>query len=349
MEKAPINDGAAAQDGSENTRLYAIQPIPGKGLGLIATMKIFKGTRILSEPPIFKISRAESNRQVLTDHIAKALKDLDKVKQRAFLNLHNVYGLDDGPFLGIARSNVSPLGPEASEDGLFLDAARINHSCRPNVHKSWNENIGRLTVHAVRDIEQGEEITISYLGKTMDYIERQVILEELFRFDCGCDLCSTTRLQRLQSDTRIATIQQVHTILTQYKGGVFMLDYEDALLLTRGMLDAFKKEGAYDVRFPDVYNTAFQVAIKNGDETRAKIFAERAYAARVLVEGDDSPEAARMAAFVEQPTLHPLYQPSDDVTGVEIPQGMDESEFEDWLWKQHSTFMREEDEEEDDL
>ncbi|KAM0451340.1 hypothetical protein ACHAO4_006015 [Trichoderma viride] len=346
MEEAPINDEAAAQ--IRNETLYAIQPIPGKGLGLIATEKIPKGARILSELPIFKISYAENNRQVLANHIAKQLKDLDEAKQRAFLDLQNVYGLNDGPFLGIARSNVTPLGPGASEGGLFLDASRINHSCRPNTHKSWNANLQRLTVHAVRDIERGEEITVSYLGEVMGYIERQMILKERFRFDCGCDRCSTTQFQRLKSDSRIRTIQQAHAILTWYRGGAFMLDYEDALTLTRGMLDASKKEGACDVRFPGVYNTAFQVAIKNGDKTRAKIFVDRAYVARVLVEGEDSPEAEKLAAFVVQPTLHPLYQPSD-VSEVEIPQGMNESEFEDWLWIQRLPVSEDEDEEEDDL
>ncbi|KAL6908280.1 hypothetical protein GGI43DRAFT_379145 [Trichoderma evansii] len=115
------------------------------------------------------------------------------------------------------------------------------------------------------------------------------------------------------------------------------------------MRDAFKEEDACDVRFPGVYNIALQVAIMNGDKTRAKIFAERAYAAIVLVEGDDSPEAAKIAVFVKQPTLHPLYQSRDDVTDVEIPQGMDESEFEDWLWEQRLTSSEDEDEDEDSL
>ncbi|EHK40673.1 uncharacterized protein TrAtP1_013336 [Trichoderma atroviride] len=347
MEEAPISDEAAAQVGSES--LYAIQAVPGKGISLIATTKILKGARILSELPIFKVSYAESNRQVLANHIANKLKDLDEAKQRGFLHLQNVYGLDDGLFLGIARSNVSPLGPGASEGGLFLDAARINHSCRPNAHKSWNENLQRLTVHAVRDIERGQEITISYLGETLSYIERQAILKQRFRFDCGCDLCSATQFQRLKSDSRIRTIQQAHAILIWYKGGAFMLDYEDALTLTRGMLTAFEKEGACDVRFPSVYLTAFQVAIKNGDTARAKIFVERAYAARVLVEGDDSPEAEKVAALVEQPTLHPLYKPSDDVSEVEIPQGVSEAEFEDWLWQQRFPVSEDEDEDEDGL
>ncbi|UKZ87713.1 uncharacterized protein TrAFT101_003485 [Trichoderma asperellum] len=121
MQEAPINDEAG------NGSLYTIQPIPGKGRDLIAISNIPKGTR--AEGP-------------------------DDTKQRALLDLQNVYGIGDGPFLGIARSNVMPLGPEAPEGGLFLDAARFNHSCRPNGQKTWNANIGRPTVHAVRDIEQ---------------------------------------------------------------------------------------------------------------------------------------------------------------------------------------------------
>lgn len=52
--------------------------------------------------------------------------------------------------------------------GLFLDASRINHSFR----NTWNENNERITIHALRDIEEGQEITISYLGQTREYAER---------------------------------------------------------------------------------------------------------------------------------------------------------------------------------
>lgn len=72
MEEAPISDEAAAQVGSES--LYAIQAVPGKGISLIATTKILKGTRILSELPLFRVSYAEGNRQVLANHIANKLR-----------------------------------------------------------------------------------------------------------------------------------------------------------------------------------------------------------------------------------------------------------------------------------
>jgi SET domain-containing protein len=54
----------------------------------------------------------------------------------------------------------SLFGDDVREAGIFLDACRINHACDNNAQKSWNENIKRHTIHALRDIEKDEEITI---------------------------------------------------------------------------------------------------------------------------------------------------------------------------------------------
>ncbi|KAF2177953.1 hypothetical protein K469DRAFT_601350, partial [Zopfia rhizophila CBS 207.26] len=56
-----------------------------------------------------------------------------------------------------------------------------------------NENIEWLTIHAVRDIEAGQEITILYLASTLGYEERQRFLREKFKFECECKLCSLRR------------------------------------------------------------------------------------------------------------------------------------------------------------
>lgn len=37
-------------------KLYTLQEIPGKGLGLVAAAKIVKGTRILSEDPLLMVA-----------------------------------------------------------------------------------------------------------------------------------------------------------------------------------------------------------------------------------------------------------------------------------------------------
>jgi len=191
-------------------RLYTVKPILGKGQGFIATSKILKETRILSEAPVFKVLRDERSFQAVERIIIKELESLSKDHQRTFFALHNAYGGSHSPSLPIARINVLPLGSGAPEGGLFLQASRINHSCRHNAQNTWNENIGRLTIHALRDIEARQEITISYLASTSEYAERQRFLKEKFKFECKCELCSLPRAQRKHSDTRLRKLQAIN-------------------------------------------------------------------------------------------------------------------------------------------
>lgn len=76
--------------------------------------------------------------------------------------------------------------------GLFPEFARINHSCVPNAYSAWNEIIGQQTVHAGRDIQAGEQIFISYLGRTGAFLtrdERNQTLRGRWGFDCVCAHC----------------------------------------------------------------------------------------------------------------------------------------------------------------
>jgi SET domain-containing protein len=64
--------------------------------------------------------------------------------------------------------------------GIFPFAAMTNHSCSPNAtHAWWPANDGggggiHLAVRAVRDIDAGEEVTISYLDDLMAPFEERV-------------------------------------------------------------------------------------------------------------------------------------------------------------------------------
>jgi hypothetical protein len=206
MEEEGVDGTAVASAGN---RLYAIKSIPSKGQGLVATSRIHKGARILSEAPIFKVPRDEPNLQVIESVIIEQLKSLDKDQQHAFFSLHNAYEKRHSPFLSIARTNVFPLGSGAREGGLFLEASRINHSCRHNAQNTWNANIRRLTIHALYDIEEGQEITITYLSCITEYAERQRYLQDKFFFDCKYELCSLLPTQRKESDLRLNKIKSI--------------------------------------------------------------------------------------------------------------------------------------------
>src|SRR5450755_4255597 len=103
----------------------------------------------MSEAPVFKVPRFATYTQSVESIVIKELECLSRDQQRAFFALPNAYGSSHSPFLGIARTNVLPLGSGASEGGLLLDASRINHSCRHNAQNTWNATIERLTIHAL--------------------------------------------------------------------------------------------------------------------------------------------------------------------------------------------------------
>jgi hypothetical protein len=118
----PINSSNPRQS---TESLSKVTPIPRKGQGVVATHKIPKGTRILSERPIFVVPRT-------TQRLAR----LDEDQRKSFFALHNSHGNKHTTALGIARTNLIPLGAAAEEGGLFLHASRINHACRHNAQNT---------------------------------------------------------------------------------------------------------------------------------------------------------------------------------------------------------------------
>ncbi|KAH8586705.1 hypothetical protein B0O99DRAFT_695223 [Bisporella sp. PMI_857] len=70
------------------------------------------------------------------------------------------------------------------------------------------------------------------------------------------------------------------------------------------------------------------------DKARAKVFAERAYAARKVLAGDENPTTIEFKHFAKQPVDYHLYGKRmkcyDD--SREAPRGIYGEELENWLW-----------------
>jgi hypothetical protein len=141
----------------------AIRPIPGKGLGVIATTNLTQGQAIITESPFLTVDHPPHTLQ-----ITSRLSRLPQKSQDLFhsfkptLAPHHPNRLVD-----IVATNVIPLGGDVIEDldddviaidadgevedrcrsGLFETICRVNHSCAPNSQWTWYEsgNMGEYT------------------------------------------------------------------------------------------------------------------------------------------------------------------------------------------------------------
>ncbi|KAM0421208.1 hypothetical protein ACHAPT_010928 [Fusarium lateritium] len=318
---------------SDPDPLYIIRDVPDKGRGLIAASKIPKGTRILSEVPLIEVPGNVVSKDRFRGSLVAKLASLSEDQRQAFFALKNFFEAD-GPELGIVRTNALPLGPKAPNGGVFLNASRINHGCLPNAQNSWNENIKKLTIHACRDIEEGEEINITYLSEHANYEARQSALEDRFHFRCSCSFCSLPVAERKLSDARMDEIQKLDDLIGD---GMALFSHPlNALRYVQRVLELLKTEGISDASIPRAYYDAFQVAVSHGDLARAKVFADRTLSSRRIVEGHDSPEVQKIQRLSNNPSEHRSHGMSSKWRSsiTDIPTGLSDDDFELWLWRQ---------------
>ncbi|KAJ5972148.1 uncharacterized protein N7479_002066 [Penicillium vulpinum] len=311
--------------------LYKAQPVLGKGQGLVARFNIAKGQLIISEKPFFTTSKIASA-TTMEKQMAIELRKLSKNAQRQFLSLHNNFP-GKQPFSGIVRTNALPCGSESPIGGVYPTISRINHSCLPNAHNSWNSESGYENIHAVRFISAGEEITIPYdHGGTSD--ERRRYLKDAFGFDCDCSICSRQPTELKQSDERRRQIQRLDAAIGD--GLRVMYSPKDCLRDCRVLLQVLEEEyeGSHGAHLARLYYDAFQVSIVHGDQARAGVFAERSYRARAACEGEDNPETKRIRILMEDPKRHGSFGLSMKWKSLkdQVPRGLSAYGFEGWLW-----------------
>ena len=81
-----------------------------------------------------------------------------------------------------------------SMSGIFLTCSRFNHACHPHATctYTWDEQQKKLIMSTLRGIVSGEELTISYMGWSVD----RRILKHNYGFNCDCPGC----LQEIEAE-----------------------------------------------------------------------------------------------------------------------------------------------------
>jgi hypothetical protein len=97
------------------------------------------------------------------------------------------YSLIDLPEL--ERNNL-PKGTPIT--GLFIETARLRHSCVPNCYAKYNPTTNLMTVHTMKDIKKAEELTTNTISSVYYHTasQRAAELKAKFGTTCDCEACN---------------------------------------------------------------------------------------------------------------------------------------------------------------
>lgn len=195
--------------------LYELRLTPDKGLGLFATSFIKCGTLIFSERPLLKVDgsslhhawgpycRLSNAQKAVYDGLCLFHPiglDLDHVARTCLIDYSDPsLDKDDIDEMVIEQVRVMSIFAANAYSivsggaAAYATASRLNHSCVPNVHHSYNPTLREVTVYAARDIGAEEELLTTYLGGPAAYqsaVERRDALCKRYGFTCFCPACS---------------------------------------------------------------------------------------------------------------------------------------------------------------
>lgn len=190
-----------------------------RGLGLFTTRNIPAYSEILREAPTVLLEPTDGLPQLYEQFISLREPGSDALQQKYLaLSRHEVperdtrlreklreRGFDEASVeemvkvANIMQTNAFNVdlgnGKGRNHRALFAQIARINHSCAPNAHvcfyPSMHEDTpGRMVVHALRDLQAGEEVLIAYFSILLSRPERQTKAQK-WGFTCGCSACDS--------------------------------------------------------------------------------------------------------------------------------------------------------------
>ena len=164
-----------------------------------------KGTKILTENPLKPFLGISLNTQ---DDILRAFSRLSINDQASYLQLHHDSSLSEQRLRVCDVFAKNGFGVKGGTS-IVLKGSRFNHSCAPNAITSYNSATKVQGFRLIRNVEEGEEITISYLSGRLLREERRKLLKETYGFNCGCVACDQSTEFGRRSDTRRMRIQEL--------------------------------------------------------------------------------------------------------------------------------------------
>jgi hypothetical protein len=249
-----FSSSAAATKSARRT--IELRTVPGKGIGGFATCPFAPGECIMVEKPLLAWN-IRAGEPLTHDGLNACVDSLSDTDRTAFFGLcqNAEHDLPIDKMSDAERTQFFELCPEAARGeqykypyGIWLSNAfptdsnfstasrqgtsdvarsgavfryycRLNHACAPNVHGAWNTILRCQTLYALRDIHEGEELTVSYLGSVdQERSQRQSALMDGFGFQCCCSKCELKGNTLRESDVRLQRCRQLTGLIADAVG-----------------------------------------------------------------------------------------------------------------------------------
>ncbi|KAF2973389.1 hypothetical protein GQX73_g183 [Xylaria multiplex] len=292
-----IQSYAVDADGGAYPPPFYIEEIDKKGIGLRANRSIAKGEALMARAPTLVaqtdaiVELEVAVRDMMYD---VALKRLSKKRRDGFFAQMGRDVQDK-----ITTNSFEFFVPGAEETGsrhlaAYPDIAKFNHDCRPNVHY----RITNMTITAVaaRDIQQGEELAISYIDIFLPSKKRKERIQN-WGFECACALCQGPKNETIASDKRLRRIEKLKTDLNDFKEIKVTAE-------TGAEYAALHEEEGLHAHLGSAYTRAALNFALFGDEERSREYARKAAEELSIEKGPESGDAQAMRALAENPRAH---------------------------------------------
>jgi hypothetical protein len=206
---------------------FTVKKTLDSGLGAYATRFLPRFTLILIEEPVLRgeeLANAKIFHQNGThscqhddEYYLRDVVGVDDTSRCRLWKMHDQYVktysntstdidhslLEEKRLFGIIESNAF-FSTDENSLGLYPIAARLNHSCSPNVGYGFDG--WTIRMYTTRDVQPGEELTDCYSDVVYHGSRefRQEYLEEKFHFQCQCHaICCNSSLDIVKvSDER---------------------------------------------------------------------------------------------------------------------------------------------------
>jgi len=207
-------------------------------------------------------------------------------------------------WLGIMVTNQVQLKENAR--GLFLKASRFNHNCIPNANY---ETIGsNVRISAVRNILKDEELCISYIRDpycfevshnkhpTIENIRDYLKIN--YGFDCICELCSMNEEQREEINRHRIKYMELYKRIDASP----TLSDSNQINLLLELFEEMEKGKVFSLDLTSHYAIAgFRSAMMCKDYKNADYFINKAYDAKLIAEGEESPTTKQYFCMLQDP------------------------------------------------